>query len=349
MASKICIIMAAYNAEETIGPVVSGTLKYVSRVLVADDGSTDQTAQIAAEAGAEVILIGKNRGKGDALKVLFQQAIDKGYDAVISMDADGQHEPEEIPRFIAAHANAPSDIIVGSRMHSPGMIPRARYNSMHVARFFISIAANQFIEDAQCGFRLYPLALIQKMKLTQARYVTESEILMKAGDMGAYITSTKIGAIYGNHVSHFRPVLDVAAITAYVISYLTVKFTIEGIRSNRMLTYSKDNFFDRISSFKITDRIFKTAAVLTFMPASVFWWLMFVLFPLFRMNNYASIRKFNYGYFTITLAGNMLPVILIIIICEKLLSCLGFRFRYVDEFVQRFYPHVWGEKKRSLG
>ena len=113
MASKICVIIPAYNAEETIGPVVSGILEYVSRVLLADDGSTDQTARIAAEAGAEVIHIGKNRGKGHALKILFQRTADEGYDAVISMDADGQHDPKEIPRFIATHAEAPDNIIVG--------------------------------------------------------------------------------------------------------------------------------------------------------------------------------------------------------------------------------------------
>jgi len=341
VASKICVIMPAYNAEETIGPVVSGILKHVSRVLVADDGSTDQTARIAAEAGAEVVHIGKNRGKGPALKVLFKRTTDEGYDAVISMDADGQHDPKEIPRFIAAHAEAPDDIIVGSRMSEHGKIPRARFNSMHVARFSICIGANQFIEDTQCGFRLYPLALIQKMKLTQDRYVTESEILMKAGDMGALITSVRIGAVYGTHGSHFKPVMDVAYITAYIISYLIVKFTIEGLSSNRYFTYSKNNFRDRIGRFKIIDRIFKIAAVLTILPATVLFWLMFVLLPPFIKNNFASMRKFKYSFFKITLAAHMLPIILIIIIFEKLLSLVGVRFRYIDGFLEKFYPNLW--------
>ncbi len=341
MASKICVIMPAYNAEETIGSVVSGILEYVSRVLVADDGSTDQTARIAAEAGAEVIHIGKNRGKGPALKVLFQRTTDEGYDAVISMDADGQHDPKEIPRFIAAHAEAPNNIIVGSRMSEHGKIPRARFNSMHVARFSICIGANQFVEDTQCGFRLYPLALIQKMKLTQDRYVTESEILMKAGDMGALITSVRIGAVYGSHGSHFKPVMDVAYITAYIISYLIVKFTIEGLSSNRCFTYSKNNFRDRIGRFKTIDRIFKIAAVLVILPATVLFWLMFVLLPPFIKNNFASMRKLKCGYFKITLAANMLPFILIIIIFEKLLSLAGIKFRYVDGIIEKFYPNLW--------
>jgi len=341
VASKICVIIPAYNAEETIGSVVSGTLKHVSRVLVADDGSTDRTARIAAKAGAEVIFIGENRGKGHALKVLFQRAADEGYDAVISMDADGQHEPKEIPRFMAAHTRVPSDIIVGSRMDEQIKIPRARYKSMLVARFFISIAANHFIEDTQCGFRLYPLPLIQRMNLTQERYVAESEILMKAGDMGSFITSVRIGAVYGDHVSHFRPVIDVGAITAYVISYLMVKFIIDGVSSNRYFSYSKNNFRDRVSKFKIIDLIFKTVTVFTIMPATFLFWLLFVFPPPIIKNNYASIRKLNCGYFTITIATNLLPVILIIGIFEKISKLIGFRFRYVDEFIQKYYPHLW--------
>ena len=342
MASKICVIIPAYNAEETIGPIIDGAVKYVPRVLVVDDGSTDRTARVAAKAGAEVIFVGENRGKGHALKVLFQRAADDGYDAVISMDADGQHEPKEIPRFIEAHLKAPNDIIVGSRMDEQIKIPRARYNSMLVARFFISIAANHFIEDTQCGFRLYPLPIIQRMNLTQERYVTESEILMKAGDMGSFITSVRIGAVYGDHVSHFKPVIDVGAITAYVMSYLIVKFIIDGLSSNRYFSYSKDNFRDRVSKFKTIDYIFKTVTVLTIIPATFLFWLLFVLPPPFIKNNYASIRKLNCGYFKITIASNMLPVVMIIGIFEKLSRLLGFEFRSLDEFIQKYYPHLWG-------
>jgi len=334
--------MPAYNAEGTIGLVVSGALKYVEQVLVADDGSTDRTARIAAKAGARVLSNGKNRGKGYTLKVLFQRAAAEGYDAVISMDADGQHEPEEIPRFLEAHAKAPNDIIVGSRMGEQSKIPRARYNSMHVARFFISIAANHFIEDTQCGFRLYPLSLIQRMSLTQEKYVTESEILMKAGDMGAFITSVSIGAIYGDHVSHFKPVIDVGAITAYVISYLMLKFIIDGVSSDRYFSYSKNNFRDRISKFKIIDNIFKAATVLFILPATFLFWLLFVFPPPFIKNNYASIRKLGCGYFKITIATNMLPVILILGIFEKLSRSIGLKFRYLDEFIKKYLPHLWG-------
>ena len=230
---RLCVIIPAYNVEDTIGDVVDGALQSVSTVLVTDDGSSDETAERASNAGAIVIRLEKNKGKGNALKLLFESAMQKGFEAVISMDGDGQHDPVEIPRFIKAHEKNPEHVIVGSRMHAREHIPRARYNSMHVARFFISLAANQFVEDTQCGFRVYPLPLIQKMKLTQDGYVTETEILLKAGDMGARINFIRIGAIYGKIRSHFRPVLDVTAITAYIISFLSLKYFTEGIFSGK--------------------------------------------------------------------------------------------------------------------
>ena len=88
--------------------------------------------------------------------------MEEGYEAVISIDADGQHDPEEIPQFVAMHTRYPEAIISGSRMHEKEKIPRARYNSMLIARFYISLAANQFLDDTQCGFRLYPLSFIKR-------------------------------------------------------------------------------------------------------------------------------------------------------------------------------------------
>ncbi|OOP57148.1 MAG: hypothetical protein AYP45_05020 [Candidatus Brocadia carolinensis] len=162
MASNVCVVIPAYNASRTIGNIVTGALKYVSKIIVADDGSTDNTAVVASGAGAEIVIIDKNRGKGNALRVLFQKTIDEGYDAVISMDADEQHDPEEISKFLAAHITHPDEIISGSRMKEKEKIPRARYNSMCIARYYISLASNQFLEDTQCGFRLYPLSIIKK-------------------------------------------------------------------------------------------------------------------------------------------------------------------------------------------
>ncbi|HMK60009.1 MAG TPA: glycosyltransferase family 2 protein [Dissulfurispiraceae bacterium] len=342
MSSEICVVIPAFNAEETLDGVVRGALKYVSKVIVADDGSTDRTASVASDAGADVILIGKNYGKGNALKTLFNRAAEAGFSAVISMDADGQHDPGEIPKFIAEHERCGDCIVVGSRMHDKDKIPKARYNSMHIARFYVSLVSNQFVEDTQCGYRLYPLEIIRQLKLVTGKYVTETELLMKAGDMGRKITFVNIRTIYGETGSHFRPITDVTLITAYVISYVHIKWLIEGVTSNNANTYTPDRHLrDMISRYRIVDNIFMTLTAFTALPASIFYLLEYILLPLFVPNNFASIRKLGCGFARITLATQMLPVTLIVAVIQKLLGKAGIKKGLVDRFILKFYPHLW--------
>jgi hypothetical protein len=257
------------------------------------------------------------------------------------MDGDGQHDPLEIPNFIEAHQKDPDAIIVGSRMHARENIPRARYNSMHVARFFISLAANQFVEDTQCGFRVYPLKLIRRMCLTQDRYVTESEILIKAGDMGGRINFIRIGAIYGEIRSHFRPVLDVAAITAYIISYFPLKYLTEGLFADRPDSYQKGNLRDKIAGHPLVDAYYKLVTVMAIIPLTLLFLGLFSAGSICRENNFASIRRLGYGFYKISLATHLLPFILVIISFEKLVRLIGIEMRAVDDFIETFYPHLW--------
>jgi glycosyltransferase involved in cell wall biosynthesis len=348
MLSKICVIIPAYNASKTVGNVVSGVLKYIPRVIVADDGSTDATGEVASSAGAELLTIGENKGKGNALKLLFRKAMEEGYSAVISMDADGQHDPEDIPKFLVAYNLHKDNIIVGSRMHEKEKIPRARYNSMHIARFYISLAANQFIEDTQCGFRLYPLSLIKKLRLTTEKYVTETEILMKAGDMGRTVRFVDIKTIYGDNGSHFRPIADVADITAYVISYIQVKWIIEGVTSNNPNTYSaRGHLRDTISGNKTLDILFRALTAFATLPVSIFFLIEYTLLRLLVPHNFASIRKLGCGFARITFATQMLPVVLVIAIIQKFGNKAGFKLDLVDGFVNRFFPHLWNNESGS--
>ena len=344
LEDKICVIIPAYNVADSIGSVVKGAYQHVRMVMVVDDGSGDGTGKNALSAGAKVLFIDKNRGKGNALKVLFKEAAKQGFAAVISMDGDGQHNPDEIPRLIHAHKENSGNIIVGSRMHSRENIPRARFNAMHVARFFISLAANQFIEDTQCGYRVYPLALIQRMALTQEKYVTESEILIKAGDMGVTIDFVRIGAIYGEIHSHFRPVLDVSAITAYIISYFPLKFFTEAVVPGKPYTYTKGNLRDWIARHKLLDNLFKVITAVIGIPMTVICLIAYHGLSILLGDNFISVRKLGHGFYKITLAALLLPVILVMIICEKLLSYIGIKSRVVDGFIQRFYPHLWGDR-----
>ncbi|MDX9786160.1 MAG: glycosyltransferase family 2 protein [Desulfobacterales bacterium] len=345
MQSNICVIIPAYNAAATVGQVVRGALKHVSCVLVADDGSVDDTGRIALKAGATVITINKNQGKGHALKQLFHLAIEKGFDAAISLDADGQHDPKAIPLFLNAHQAHPEDLILGSRMMEKNKIPGGRYNSMHIARFFVSLAANQYIEDTQCGYRLYPLGLIKKLTLTAERYTTETEILIKAGDTGTLIRQVPIRAIYENNVSHFRPVIDVDDITAYIISYLWVKWLIEGVCANRPYTYTKGGIRDRIGSHKFINGRFQVFTMMTIFPATVFYFLEYVFLSRWIKNNFASIRNLNCGYFVILRATQMLPILLVVTVAEQVLKRIGLRVQLIKPFINRFYPNLWGGAK----
>ena len=338
MVSKICVIIPAYNAAQTIRDVVKESLQYVSDVIVADDGSTDNTADIAAEAGARVVLIEKNLGKGNALKVLFRKAIDAGYDVAISVDADGQHDPADIPRFIESHSNCPEAVIVGSRMHDTHKIPRGRYNSMHVARFYVSLGANQFVEDTQCGFRLYPLATVENILLTTGRYVTETEFLLKAGDSGVKIQPLEIETIYSNNVSHFRPVADIAAISVYVISYLPAKWFLEAISSDRPNTYSRNNLRDRIAGNKTLDLAFQIFSLLIAFLVPPFFIILRLLLSPFIKNNFASTRKLHCGFFKILITTYLLPLLLIIVPVEKFLNTSGVKVRLVNRFLKYVVP-----------
>ncbi|WP_420266338.1 glycosyltransferase family 2 protein [Candidatus Magnetominusculus dajiuhuensis] len=337
---KICAAIPAFNAAATVGAVVRGSLRHLSRVYVVDDGSTDDTAEEARAAGAEVIHHAVNMGKGQALRAIFERAARDGFEAVVTLDADLQHDPSEIPLFLSAHTVHPDDIIVGSRMREKDKIPRDRYNSMHVARFYISLAANQFIEDTQCGFRLYPMSVVRAMELTGQRYVTETEALIKAGDSGATVRFVDVRAIYGENGSHFRPVMDIMAITAYVISYLTIKWLKEGVSSNEPNTYRAGYAIDRLHSCTPLSFIYQLITVLTALPITVFFLIEFML----GKGNFAAIRRLGVSFKVITAATQVLPGVLIVGAVDKFLRVLGSDKRYIDDFLDKWYPNIWGGK-----
>jgi len=338
LTPKLCVVIPAYNASKTVQKVITDAMKHCPDVIVADDGSDDDTFVIAERAGARCIRIDRNRGKGNALKKLFATAMERGYDAVISIDADGQHAPDEIPLFIDAHLKHPDHIIVGSRMGAKNKIPRARLNSMKIANFYSSLASNQFLEDTQCGFRLYPLSQISALNLTSERYVTETEILIKTGDSGGCITFVNISTIYGSNGSHFRAVHDFSAITSYIIIYLHIKWLIEGI-SERPDTYFPDNITDRICRNKHLYSLLQVITVFTGLPFTVLFLLEYLFLSPF-MNNFASVRRLGYGYLRIAAATFMLPVTLVVMLINNLFKTLGFEANLIDRFIQRFYPEL---------
>lgn len=146
--------------------------------------------------------------------------MNNGFSAILTLDADGQHDPADIPNFLQAHEKDSAAILVGSRMGQAERFPRPRYYSNRAAVFFISKALGQYLEDTQCGFRLYPASAIRPIELTTSRFQTETEVLLRAARRGVRLRSVPVRNIYSNGNvprSHFRPVVDTFYICLVVL------------------------------------------------------------------------------------------------------------------------------------
>jgi glycosyltransferase involved in cell wall biosynthesis len=219
--TAIAVVIPAFNEEATIRDVVERTLRQVARVIVVDDGSHDGTCGALDGLPVTVLRNERNCGKACSLIRGMDEAFRRGADAVVTLDGDGQHPPEEIPRLLAAQRIEPRAITIGSRLHEAQRIPLDRYLANCFANFWIAWAAGERIEDSQSGFRVYPAAAWHEV-LPRCRYllgfVFESEVLIEAGRAGFRLVAIPVPAIYPARArrSHFRPVLDIARIGCMV-------------------------------------------------------------------------------------------------------------------------------------
>lgn len=205
---RVCIVIPTYNESANIGNIIQRIRKQGREIVVIDDGSTDRTAQISQDNGAVVFRNPKNRGKGFSLIRGLRYALDKNFDAAITMDGDGQHCPEDIPLFIREAELSDVGIIIGNRMHSTYPMPFARVLTNKFMSWFISKLIKQRVPDTQCGFRLIKKYLLEKIKFTTNRFETESEILFQASNLGYKIQSMPIKTIYSKEKSQINPFLD---------------------------------------------------------------------------------------------------------------------------------------------
>lgn len=218
--NPVCGLIPAYNAEASVGKVIDRTRKHLSRVIVVNDGSTDRTEEIVRRREVEIISLPSNRGKGYALRQGFSLALSNGCSAILTLDADAQHDPEDIPNFLEAHEVDSDAILIGSRMAQKDRFPRQRYYSNRTAAFFISKALGHYLEDTQCGFRLYPAKILRSIQLTTCRFQTETEVLLRAARRGNRLSSVPVKNIYLNGnapQSNFRPVRDTFYICMVVL------------------------------------------------------------------------------------------------------------------------------------
>jgi len=208
---NICCIIPVYNSQKTIEAVVEGARRFIRHIVVIDDGSTDDTALLAEKAGAHVLQVTKNRGKGNALHVGFRYARTNQFDAVITLDADLQHDPFDIPAIIEKYATEKSNIVSGNRLHDSEKIPRVRCVPNRLGIFLFSRMIGQTIYDSQCGFRLYDRQVMDTITIVRDGFDAESDILLRAGKRGYRIGFVPIKTIYSEgrkSGSFYRPVRD---------------------------------------------------------------------------------------------------------------------------------------------
>lgn len=207
---RIAALIPALNAERSIATVVAETRRHVEPVVVIDDGATDATGDAARDAGATVLRHDVNRGKGAALKTGFSWALDANFDAVITLDADGQHLPAEIPKFLAEHAASRADLIIGGRSHLFDEMMPIRRGANRFSAWCIATASGAHITDSQSGFRLYSARLLRAVELRTDGFDMESEIIVRAGRRGFRIVTIPIelGFVNGIATSHYKPLKD---------------------------------------------------------------------------------------------------------------------------------------------
>jgi len=177
-------------------------------ILVVDDGSSDNTGDVAQSHYAEVITHEVNRGKGAALMTGFQHALESGWTWAFTLDADGQHLPAEMQSFLDTALSVNLDIVVGDRMEATGEMPWIRKVTNQFTSCVVSRLAGCRIPDSQNGYRLFRVSILAGLKTTTTNYDFESEVLVKLARAGAQIGSTPTATVYGEEISSIHPMRD---------------------------------------------------------------------------------------------------------------------------------------------
>ena len=208
-----CVIIPTYNNAGTLIDVVRRALASSLPVIVVNDGSTDATASLLADAGLPVTVLAheRNRGKGVALKTGLQYARDKGFRYAITLDADGQHFPEDIPAFLAAIDRYPGALIVGSRNLAAENMPGGNTFANRFSNFWFRVQTFRRLPDTQTGYRAYPLPSLPSLRLLTARYEAELALLVFSAWKGIRLEPIPVRVWYPSaeeRVSSFRPFRD---------------------------------------------------------------------------------------------------------------------------------------------
>ena len=215
--NSVCAVVPFYNEKDTLENVLDETLQYVDFIFAVNDGSSDDSYQdVRRNSSIKTIDLDRNYGKGKALSVGFEEAISSGFQFVITLDADLQHDPKYIPILIDALSSF--DIVIGNRLNNLEGMPFQRRLSNKITSFFLTAKTGQNILDSQCGFRAFRVEVLRKVKTKSFGYEAESEMLVKAAKKRFTIGFIDIPTIYGDENSKMKPIKAILGFLKIIFS-----------------------------------------------------------------------------------------------------------------------------------
>ena len=237
-----CAVIPTYNHARTVADIVRRTLAVCPKVIVVNDGSSDDTIQVLKPYSNEITLISysRNRGKGHALRLGLEAARTAGFDYAATIDSDGQHKPEEIPQLVAAVVGE-NTLVVGSRNLQADGMPAGNTFANRFSNFWFRLQTGIRLPDTQTGFRLYPLHHLPCLRLLTARYESELELLVFSAWRGVRLVPVGISVSYpDDRVSHFRPFWDFLRISILntILCLLAIVYGYPRMLITKLLTHN---------------------------------------------------------------------------------------------------------------
>ena len=230
--ANVCVLVPTYNNEQTLAAVLESLLPYTDQLLVVNDGSTDGTPGILDRfPQIERVSYPVNKGKGYALRTGFKRALELGYDYAITIDSDGQHFAEDLPKFLDKLQDHPHAIIMGARNMDQASVPGKSSFGHKFSNFWFKVETGKKLSDTQSGYRLYPIRQLEKLRFITRKYEFEIEVLVRASWAGVEMTEVPVRVFYAEkekRISHFRPFRDFSRISVLntvlvLITFLYIK------------------------------------------------------------------------------------------------------------------------------
>lgn len=303
---KCCVIIPTYNNCNTLQRVIDGVLRYTSNVLIVNDGSTDRTSKILETyPKIQQLHIPKNKGKGNALRLGFKRAKKLGYDFAITIDSDGQHFPEDIPKFVEAlEASETKELLlIGARNMAQEGVPKKSSFGNKFSNFWFWFETGIKLQDTQSGFRLYPLNVLKKLNFYTTKFEFEIEVIVKAAWENVVVKNIPIQVLYdeSERVSHFRPFKDFTRISILntwlvmvTIFYIKPRNAFRRLKKKGIKRFFKEDFLGSNDSPK---KKALSIALGVFIGLSPFWgfhtFLILFLAVTFRLNKILAFASSN--------------------------------------------------------